>query len=426
MKKKQLFVAFLMAISFLFINPITSHADSSVKSGDCTIYYTRTRIQARVDDQSINECHFDCKINSIEVTNKSGETRIIDESDIRYCGANANIDGEHNSVESVSVPVDTKRHTIADVLNLESGEYISNVDVSVVKEDCTFSSSRTNCSQKRCIYCHKSYTVDAEHDYEWVVDKKPTCEHVGTKHEQCKVCGERRNEGTEIEALGHDWQEATVTQNRGIKTPATYKSNAVYYKKCSRCGTRDENEFNEVSGTKRTCLHEMYPDRASFYYTWNSKLGCSECRICGDLRDGVVASNIVKAEPKMTSMIGENGGTLVSAGISDLANKKAKSELGNNKSTGTDNGNGLDGAITKLEPETQKQTNDSNADSLVIKPNEVISQAENDADNPFIPVWGIIVLVILVLAAGGLAFWEFFFRDYLKEQKKKEDKTEQY
>ena len=125
----------------------------------------------------------------------------------------------------------------------------------------------------------------------------------------------------------------------------------------------------------------------------------------------------------MTSMIGENGETLVSAGISDLANKKAKSELGNNKSTGADNG--LDGAITKLEPETQKQTSDSNADSLVIKPNEVIAQAENDADNPFIPVWGIIVLVILVLAAGGLAFWEFFFRDYLKEQKKK-DKKEQY
>ena len=53
-------------------------------------------------------------------------------------------------------------------------------------------------------------------------------------------------------------------------------------------------------------------------------------------------------------------------------------------------------------------------------------QAENDADNPFIPVWGIIVLVILVLAAGGLAFWEFFFRDYLKDKKKKENETEQY
>lgn len=42
-------------------------------------------------------------------------------------------------------------------------------------------------------------TIDAHgHDWEWVIDKEATETEAGEKHEECKICGATRNEGTEI------------------------------------------------------------------------------------------------------------------------------------------------------------------------------------------------------------------------------------
>ena len=38
----------------------------------------------------------------------------------------------------------------------------------------------------------------AGHKWEWVTDKEPTCTETGIKHEECSLCHEKRNEGTEI------------------------------------------------------------------------------------------------------------------------------------------------------------------------------------------------------------------------------------
>ncbi len=39
------------------------------------------------------------------------------------------------------------------------------------------------------------------HTWEWVVDKAATTEETGLKHEECSVCGEKRNEGTVIDKI---------------------------------------------------------------------------------------------------------------------------------------------------------------------------------------------------------------------------------
>lgn len=43
------------------------------------------------------------------------------------------------------------------------------------------------------------------HDWEWKTDKEPTQTETGLKHEECKTCGEKRNEGTVIDKLEEDF-----------------------------------------------------------------------------------------------------------------------------------------------------------------------------------------------------------------------------
>ena len=45
--------------------------------------------------------------------------------------------------------------------------------------------------------------TEITHEWEWVVDKEATKTKDGSKHEECKHCGETRNEGTVIEKTGN-------------------------------------------------------------------------------------------------------------------------------------------------------------------------------------------------------------------------------
>ena len=64
------------------------------------------------------------------------------------------------------------------------------------------------CTEKgeetRTCSCGESETRDVEaidHEWEWVIDKDPTTDDAGLKHEDCKNCDETRNEGTTIDNL---------------------------------------------------------------------------------------------------------------------------------------------------------------------------------------------------------------------------------
>lgn len=404
MKKKRLLAAFLLVVSTICAVPVTSHADQSTTSGDVTIYYTRNEISARVDNQNADQCHYDYKINSVSITDQDGNVRSVGEDSVVYVESNVTYNGKSTHVHKTPIPVDTSRHKIASV-PLNSGEHISGVNVSTWRTNCTFNDKRTTCTQKRCVYCNKNYIVEAEHNWEWVTDIKPRCEKEGKKHEKCTVCGAKRNMDTPIDALGHDWRPATLSQNRGIKKAPTYNSNGEYYKTCSRCSAKDENEYNEVLSTGKTCKHVMYPDRAESYYDWivekeatkkEPGLKYQVCRICGDRKNDTVIPAGMKSG---------SGASVVS-----MYPKVKEPEA----------------PVEKVQ-EVSDIKKDAKANALKIEPNKVMVDAQTTAEQPLVPFWGIIVIGGLAFVGGSLAAWEFLLRDYFENKKKnKESSREEY
>ena len=83
------------------------------------------------------------------------------------------------------------------------------------------------------------------HDWEWVVDEEATCGKDGKKHEECKVCGEKRNEGTKIDATGdHKWEWV-------VDKEATTTEDGEKHEECKVCG----NKRNE--GTKIPMIDDV-------------------------------------------------------------------------------------------------------------------------------------------------------------------------
>lgn len=59
-----------------------------------------------------------------------------------------------------------------------------------------------------------------KHNFEWVVDKEPTDNETGIKHEECSICHYKKNEGTVIQSLSHvhEWIDATCEEAKKCKT----------------------------------------------------------------------------------------------------------------------------------------------------------------------------------------------------------------
>lgn len=74
-----------------------------------------------------------------------------------------------------------------------------------------------------------------EHEYETIIDKKPTCTETGLKHDECKNCGDKKADVV-IDALGHD-----LVVDAAKSTPATCAADGKEYLKCSRCDYFEEN-----------------------------------------------------------------------------------------------------------------------------------------------------------------------------------------
>lgn len=70
----------------------------------------------------------------------------------------------------------------------------------------------------------------AEHSFSWVVDREPTEDQTGLKHEACTVCGYSRNEGTPIDQLDHD-----LTFHPAVEATCVREGSLAYYS-CANCG----------------------------------------------------------------------------------------------------------------------------------------------------------------------------------------------
>ena len=80
-------------------------------------------------------------------------------------------------------------------------------------EECTFSTEWT--TSDMYVHWHECECGNKSdisfHDFEYVVDKEPTNDESGSKHNECKICGHKKA-SIEIPALGGDTPEPTPNQ----------------------------------------------------------------------------------------------------------------------------------------------------------------------------------------------------------------------
>ena len=72
-------------------------------------------------------------------------------------------------------------------------------------------SSDGNTNLENATWYYEACIGTETHEYQWIIDKKETCDETGIKHEECSVCHIKKNENTVIDLInGHDY---TVNSN---------------------------------------------------------------------------------------------------------------------------------------------------------------------------------------------------------------------
>lgn len=79
---------------------------------------------------------------------------------------------------------------------------------------------------KVCGVCGKVYDKEA-HAYKWITDKAATEDETGLAHEECGVCGSRRNEGTVTDKLDH--VHTDIQHHEAVAAYCVAKGNVEYW-----------------------------------------------------------------------------------------------------------------------------------------------------------------------------------------------------
>ena len=129
------------------------------------------------------------------------------------------------------------------------------------------------------------------HDWgEWTITKDPTCTAKGTKERTCPVCNKAETE--DIAALGHDWSEDYCTDTEPTCVEPGSKS-----KHCSRC-----SEKKDITEIPATGIHTEVTDAAvAPSCTGTGLTEGSHCAVCGEV---ITAQKIV---PETGHSFGEWG-----------------------------------------------------------------------------------------------------------------------
>ena len=102
---------------------------------------------------------------------------------------------------------------------------------------------------KTCSVCGWFTEAAGDHDFQWVIDSEATCTENGIRHKECPVCHMKKQEGTVIPKLNHDWSDVTYTWNEdNTQVTAT--------RTCARDASHVETETVSVSKTTKpaTCV----------------------------------------------------------------------------------------------------------------------------------------------------------------------------
>ncbi len=138
-----------------------------------------------------------------------------------------------------------------------------------------------NASDKTCNVC--GAIRDITHDYKWVVEKAATCGENGIKHEECSVCGIKRNENTVIPATNkHIYDNACDTTCNGCgKTRTITHSYKWIIDKAENCGVNGaKHEECTVCGAKRNTNTVI---TATGKHTY-ANVCDTTCNVCGKTR----------------------------------------------------------------------------------------------------------------------------------------------
>ncbi len=116
------------------------------------------------------------------------------------------------------------------------------------------------------------------HTFEWVVDKPATSEDTGLKHEECTVCGYKRNENTVIPKHEHTLEKVPAN-------PATHFADGnIEYWKCTECGQLFADPEGKTPISKEDTIDPMIPHTFGEEWTSDATNHWHECT-CGEKSD---------------------------------------------------------------------------------------------------------------------------------------------
>ena len=146
----------------------------------------------------------------------------------------------------------------------------------VVEADCV----TDGYTEYACAICKNKFKVDKEskwgHDFEWIVEKEPTCKVDGLEVETCKTCGAT----AERQYIGKVECKAIIDEEKSVAPTCT--TVGVNYYKCEMCnGPLDEKTENlDALGHSESYELVYYPDctEGGVKVTKCAHEGCNEIK----------------------------------------------------------------------------------------------------------------------------------------------------
>ena len=142
----------------------------------------------------------------------------------------------------------------------------------------------------------------ANHDFEWITDREPTCTDSGSKYEKCTVCGYVQSENTPVGAVPH-----TPELVESATSTCTVQGNIAYYE-CDVCSKlfRDEECTDEITieDTKLPIANhdfEWITDREPTCTDSGSKY--EKCNACGFVQSENTLVGVVPHTPEWVEKV---------------------------------------------------------------------------------------------------------------------------
>ena len=222
-------------INYASNNDATCENDGT-KTGYC--FYcdkanTITDVGTAKGHKYTNACDTDC--------DTCGDIRITTHIYDNACDSKCNVCGDTRTVEPHVYTNDCD--TICNICGLgreTEHVYDNNCDADCNecgKERIPANHIYDNACDTTCNVCNSSREIT--HDYEWVIDEENNCGVAGKKHEECSVCGAKRNENTSISATGNHIYDNTCDTNCNVCNEAretTHIYDDACDKNCNVCG----------------------------------------------------------------------------------------------------------------------------------------------------------------------------------------------